>query len=230
MLDEVSRLGRSWCQLSRLTESDCPLLVTDLQSIESLDPGDEPVRGPAELAKRQVLAKSGHVLAAGDPRPVPQLVPGTVRQATLGSLTANQAKLITLISHFGKCATDATERESWLRSMPLLVLIYEGIQLGVFEFDFAPQSRLVNHSGLSRRIYMNISQEGSGAIDDLLEWGLIRSLKMISKQHHLVTAYQITDAGREYVAGVDEQHKVVAPSPHLSLPSPVAPRFEIPPH
>lgn len=178
-----------------------------LESIESLE-DDEHIRGPAELAKRQVLAKPGHILAAGDPPPVPQLVPGTVRQATLGALTANQAKLITLISHFGTCAASMSESESWLRSTSLLVLIYEGIQLGVFEFDFAPQSRLVNHSDISRRLYMNISQEGCGAIDDLLEWGLIRSLKMISRQHHLVTAYQITDEGRHYVAGVDEQHKV----------------------
>ena len=95
-----------------------------------------------------------------------------------------------------------------MRSTSLLVLVYEGIQMGVFNFDFAPQTTQVIHSETSRRIYMNVSQEGYGAIDDLLEWGLIRSLKMISKQHHLISAYQTTDAGRDYAARVDEQHRV----------------------
>ena len=106
---------------------------------------------------------------AGKPPKVAQLVPSSVRQAQLGSLTANHAKLITLISHFGSCASSLLEAESWLRSTSLLVLIYEGIQLGIFTFDFAPQSRQVNHSDRTRRLYMNISQEGCGAVEDLLE-------------------------------------------------------------
>jgi hypothetical protein len=178
---------------------------------EMLDsPGSyrDDVRGPAELdSKRQILSKSDHVLAAGNPRPVPQLVPTSIQQAHLGELDANHAKLMVLISHFGTCAANATESETWLRSVSLLVLIYEGIQLRVFDFDFAPQSCQVNHSEMTRRLYMNISQEGCGAIDDLLEWSLIRSLKMISKHHHLITAYQITEKGRLYAEGVDDEHR-----------------------
>jgi hypothetical protein len=149
-----------------------------------------------------------HILEAENFPPVPQLVPSTKRQAQLGNLTANHSKLITLISHFGSCALSISEKESWLRSTSLLVLVYEGIQMGVFDFDFAPQTTQVSHSETSRRIYMNVSQEGYGAMDDLLEWGLIRSLKMISKQHHLISAYQTTDAGRDYTARVDELHRV----------------------
>jgi hypothetical protein len=63
-----------------------------------------------------------------------------------GALTANHAKLITLISHFGSCASSMSEKESWIRSTTLLVLIYEGIKLGIFTFDFAPQSHHVNHA------------------------------------------------------------------------------------
>ena len=144
--------------------------------------------------------------SAGEPPKVAQLVPSSVRQAQLGTLTANHAKLITLISHFGSSASSMLESESWLRSTSLLVLIYEGIQLGIFTFDFAPQSRQVNHSDRARRLYMNISQEGCGAIEDLLEWGLVRSLKMISKHHDLVCAYQITDAGRDYAQKVEREH------------------------
>ena len=130
-----------------------------------------------------------------------------VRQAKIGELNANHAKLMVLISHFGSAAAHVDESESWLRSISLLVLIYEGIQLRVFDLDFAPQSRQVNHSDHTRRIYMNISQEGCGAIDDLLELGLIRALKMISRDSHLITAFQVTAAGREYVDGVSDAHK-----------------------
>jgi hypothetical protein len=89
---------------------------------------------------------------------VEQIVPGS---ETFGQneLTEDHIKLLYLISCYsrnGKC---------WIRKVHLLVLIYEGIVSGAFDYDYAPFSDIV----ASRRIYLNISQEGRDDIDDLRE-------------------------------------------------------------
>jgi hypothetical protein len=46
-------------------------------------------------------------------------------------------------------------------------LIYEGIVANVFDFDYAPQSDLIEN----RRVWLNISQEGKSDIEFLREEG-----------------------------------------------------------
>ena len=48
---------------------------------------------------------------------------------------------------------------------------------GVLDFDYAPVSMLVSKGGYSRRVWMNITQEGIGAVDDLRENGMLNGLK-----------------------------------------------------
>lgn len=43
----------------------------------------------------------------------------------------------------------------------------------------------------ARRVFCNISQEGRDDIDDLREGGMIYSLKLMSRQHRAMTAYQV---------------------------------------
>ncbi len=63
-----------------------------------------------------------------------------------------------LIAHYGTFSNSVEEKETWIRSTALQVLIFEGIHLGVFEFDFSPTSVRVSQDGRSGRVYMNVSQ------------------------------------------------------------------------
>ena len=76
--------------------------------------------------------------------------------------------------------------ESWVRRLPLLVLLYEGIVAQIFDFDYAPSSEGIG----TTRVYMNISQEGRDAIDDLREGGLVSTLTVASTEYETITAYQ----------------------------------------
>ena len=51
-------------------------------------------------------------------------------------------KLCYLVGKFAKCSLTAEEQEGWIRKNSLLVLIYEGIVAGVFDYDYAPVSGL----------------------------------------------------------------------------------------
>ena len=68
------------------------------------------------------------------------------------------AKILCLVSQYGVCARSATEDESWIRQIPIYVMIYESITAGVIDFDYAPCSTVVSVGGKSRRVWFNISQ------------------------------------------------------------------------
>jgi hypothetical protein len=57
--------------------------------------------------------------------------------------TNDHLKLLYLVSKYAKCSLTAEEKEGWIRKNSLLVLIYEGIVEGVFDYDYAPQSGMV---------------------------------------------------------------------------------------
>ena len=71
----------------------------------------------------------------------------------------------------------AEEQEGWIRKNSLLVLIFEGIVAGVFDYDYAPVSAMVG----TKRVWLNISQEGKDDIDDVRQGGLINGLKLSSE-------------------------------------------------
>ncbi|MGB1593678.1 MAG: hypothetical protein ACPIOQ_13075, partial [Promethearchaeia archaeon] len=50
--------------------------------------------------------------------------------------TTEHVLLCRLISMYGKCALKPGEQETWVRSTPLNVLIYECIAAGVLDFDY----------------------------------------------------------------------------------------------
>ena len=59
------------------------------------------------------------------------------------------------------------------------------------DYDYSPVSTFVSYDGSSRRIYMNISQEGKAAIDELREQKLINGLKISTEDFQPITAYQV---------------------------------------
>mmetsp|Transcript_26750 Transcript_26750/g.68774 ORF Transcript_26750/g.68774 Transcript_26750/m.68774 type:complete len:962 (+) Transcript_26750:123-3008(+) len=112
------------------------------------------------------------------------------------NLTDDHRTLLYLISKYtfrsGRCLEDEdAEQYRWIRHVPLMVLIFEGITSDIFNYDYAPAAILVG----TRRTYCNISQEGKDDIDDLREAGFIYSLKLMSTQQRALTAYQLSDDG-----------------------------------
>lgn len=90
-------------------------------------------------------------------------------------ITSEHTKLLYLISRYTSSdPTITNSKAKWIRKIPLLVLIYEGIIQDVFTYDYAPFSEVVG----TRRLYLNISQEGRDDIDDLREMDLINALKV----------------------------------------------------
>jgi len=128
-------------------------------SIASMFSSDE------EIAEEDEL-KFGMVQTAGGQEPF--------------KMTVAHSKLLILISKYGQISLN-DEPETWIRETPLLVLIYEGIVAGVFEMDYSPLCMTISHGGVTRRMFMNISQDSKSCIDELRENNLIAALKISSE-------------------------------------------------
>ena len=100
-----------------------------------------------------------------------------------------------LISLYGKCATKPGGNETWIRSTPLNVLIYECISAGVLDFDYAPVLTDVSFNGMTKKVWLNMSQEALTAVDELREHGLVRAVRMYTTDYKSMTAYQVSDIG-----------------------------------
>mmetsp|Transcript_30863 Transcript_30863/g.100476 ORF Transcript_30863/g.100476 Transcript_30863/m.100476 type:complete len:994 (+) Transcript_30863:2-2983(+) len=110
--------------------------------------------------------------------------------------TANHLKLLYLISKYSHCAQSMNEKEQWIRKLPLLVLIYEAVVQKCLEYDYAPASEVIEN----RRVYLNISQEGKDDLDDLVDAKFVKGLRLSTKEHQSVTAYQISPKGLNLIA------------------------------
>ncbi len=63
----------------------------------------------------------------------------------------------------------------------------------------APASALLSVDGKSRRLFINITQEGKSAIDDLRELRYINGLKLSSEDFQPVTAYQVAAKSLDFI-------------------------------
>lgn len=61
-------------------------------------------------------------------------------------MTPNHSKILILISKYATVGT-AERKESWIRELPLTVMIYEGITEGVIDCDYAPKSMIISSDG-----------------------------------------------------------------------------------
>ena len=82
----------------------------------------------------------------------------------------------------------------WVHRTPLLVYIYEGILLEIFEtYDFYPGSEM---SGVCKGVLnMNVSTEAIDDLSDLQAMGLVLRLKLGTKDHFTTTSYQVMPRG-----------------------------------
>ena len=92
-------------------------------------------------------------------------------------MTENQNRLLYLVSLYTHKAESHDDKDEWIRKPALLVLIYEGIVANVLDYDYAPQSELIEN----RRVYLNISQEGKSDVEFLREEELLNGLQIATK-------------------------------------------------
>ena len=65
--------------------------------------------------------------------------------------TVNHLKLLYLISKYSHCAQTVHEKERWIRKLPMLVLLYEGIVQRGLEYDRAPAAEVVDGARVPER-------------------------------------------------------------------------------
>jgi len=124
----------------------------------------------------------------------------------LCELTNNQSllyrRLYLIHLHTAK-AKDRDSKDRWLRKQSLDILVYEGVVSELFDYDYAPQSSLVE----TRRVWLNVSQEGQSDIEVLREEELINALLVSSKSHKPVVLFQVSDKGQEVIQDLARQEK-----------------------
>tara|TARA_B110000091_G_C13776777_1_gene459212 strand:+ start:262 stop:1716 length:1455 start_codon:yes stop_codon:yes gene_type:complete len=107
------------------------------------------------------------------------------KEEALPEVTENQLKLLYLIQQYSFTSIKTPDDECWIRRVPVLVLLYEGIISQVFDYDYAPSLEVFQ----ANRVYLNITQEGKDDIDDLREKGLIEALTLASSEYDQCLAY-----------------------------------------
>lgn len=120
-------------------------------------------------------------------------------------LTDNQNRLLCLIDLHSKKADSRQDKDLWIRKQALSVIVYEGILADVFDYDYAPQSTLIEN----RRVWCNLSQEGQSDIEFLREEGLINALLLSSKSYKAGVCYQISEKGKELMQYISRREKDV---------------------
>jgi hypothetical protein len=108
-------------------------------------------------------------------------------------VTQDHMRLLYLVSLYTKPAENDEEKEVWIRSHALLVLIYEGIITGVLDYDYSSMAMTIGSS----RLWMNVSQEGKDDLDDLRGMKLLNTIKLSTSDHGLVVGYQISFKGQK---------------------------------
>jgi hypothetical protein len=121
-------------------------------------------------------------------------------------------KVLYLVSLYASAARTPEQREGWVRETPLLVLIFEGITSGVLDFDYAPASVLLSHQGVSKRRWLNVSQEGKAAVEDMREAGMVKGLKLSTEDFQPVTAVQVSQKGLAFLLAVPPSLKAAVDS------------------
>ncbi|GMF30896.1 unnamed protein product [Phytophthora lilii] len=197
----------------------------------------------ARMSRQIGAAGSTHAISEGEATPQQPVADGTEEEAgetdeltfTLPELSkegddtgrtvretwpTDHVMLLYMLSRYAVCARTKIEKESWIRQIPLLVLMYEGIAAGALNFDYAPAAMVIAQEGRPKRIWMNTTQDGKSAIDDLREANLINGLKLSTKDYHSVTAFQVSFRGLQLLSQVSKELKanvdafIFAPKPY----------------
>ncbi|MFW9920761.1 MAG: hypothetical protein ACFFED_14245 [Candidatus Thorarchaeota archaeon] len=114
-------------------------------------------------------------------------------------ITDDMMKLL----HIIQCYTQSTDDENptWIKELPLMAIIYQGIIDGVFkDYDYAPWSVPMLDG---TRQWLNISREGKDDLEDLLNLRYLAILRLSTSHYGFVTAYKLTETGQVLADTVD---------------------------
>jgi len=153
-----------------------------------------PFQVPKSFIRRSSLIRRASIDGTAAAAPV---VPEMER------IGVNHTKLVCLVGRYSSATASAHEEDVWMRKSALSVLIYEGCVGGLLDYDYAPRSLLLPTTASSaRRIWMNLSQDGNAACDDLVEAGILQTLKRCTDVSLPVSALQVTSKGRAFLEQV----------------------------
>ncbi|GMF37082.1 unnamed protein product [Phytophthora fragariaefolia] len=123
------------------------------------------------------------------------------------SWPTEHCRVLYTISRYAQQARSGQSKETWIRQVSLLVLLYEGIDAGILPFDYSPSLMWLTHKKHTDRRWLRISQEAKSVIDDLWEAKLVNGIKLSSVDYQPVTAYQASFRGLSIVEQMPEQLK-----------------------
>ena len=99
--------------------------------------------------------------------------------------------------------SDDEENPTWVKELPLMAIIYEGIVRGIFvDYDYAPWSVSMLDG---TREWLNISREGKDDLEDLLNLRYISIIRVSTSQYGFVTAYRLTELGAKVLLSVPDK-------------------------
>ena len=81
----------------------------------------------------------------------------------------------------------------WVRELAVLIYTYEGVVMGIFDYDYAPAPFKV----ASKRMYLNISQDGKDDVTDLRERNLVVGLKVTSQTYTNSVVFRLSELGED---------------------------------
>lgn len=116
---------------------------------------------------------------------------------TIEEFSLDHERMLYLISKYSKTAHHETEKDVWIKELPLLAIIHYGILDQVFNYDYAPASVELQIG----RKFLNLSQEGIDNIEDLREFGYIDCLKLSSTSYLFLNGYKINNEGIRVLNG-----------------------------
>ncbi|KAL4158127.1 hypothetical protein PRNP1_003906 [Phytophthora ramorum] len=116
-------------------------------------------------------------------------------------------RVLYAISRYAQQARNVHSKETWIRQVALLVLLYEGIDAGILPFDYSPSLTWLTFKRHTDRRWLRISQEAKSVIDDLWEAKLVNGIKLSSVDYQPVTAYQASFRGLSIVEQMPEHLK-----------------------
>eukprot|EP00948_MAST-09A_sp_MAST-9A-sp1_P003156 g3156.t1 len=103
-------------------------------------------------------------------------------------------KILYLIAQYGKSSEFDDEEETWIRAIHLHTLVFEAIQHGALDLDYAPKTKHISPKG---RTELYISQEACQVIVDFEKRGLIRHLKALADDFTRQDFYQVAPKGQD---------------------------------
>ena len=113
--------------------------------------------------------------------------------------------MLHLIDLHSKKAINRDDKDVWIRKQALSVIVYEAVLADVFDYDYAPNSTLIE----KKRVWCNISQEGQSDIEFLREEELISALLLSSTSYKAGVCYQISEKGKELLRYVFRREKEI---------------------